>query len=60
MPVLDNPKRHLTLWCSILEYKIAMDDGPDTEVLGRLAHLDIASAAAIAKYPNRNVYLCVT
>jgi hypothetical protein len=24
-----------------LEYKIAMDDDPDTEVVGRLAHLDL-------------------
>jgi hypothetical protein len=43
-----------------LDYKIMMDDGPDTEVLGRLASLDIASAAylqAIVKYPLRNVQL---
>jgi hypothetical protein len=43
-----------------LDYKIVMDDGPDTEVLGRLACLDIASAAylqAIVKYPLRNVQL---
>ena len=43
-----------------LDYKIAMDDGPDTEVLGRLASLDIADAAylqAIVKYPLRNVQL---
>ena len=43
-----------------LEYKIVMDDGPDTEVLGRLASLDIASAAdmeTIVKYPLRNVQL---
>jgi len=43
-----------------LDYKIVMDDGPDTEVLGRLAGLDIASAAymqAIVKYPLRNVQL---
>lgn len=25
-----------------LDYKIVMDDGPDTEVLARLAHLDVA------------------
>ena len=44
----------------LLAYKIVMDDGPDTEVLGRLASLDIASAAyleASAKYPLRNVQL---
>jgi hypothetical protein len=43
-----------------LDYKIVMDDGPDTEVLGRLASLDIASAAylqALVKYPQRNVQL---
>jgi hypothetical protein len=43
-----------------LDYKIVMDDGPDIEVLGRLANLDIASAAylhAIVKYPLRNVQL---
>jgi hypothetical protein len=43
-----------------LELKIVMDDGADTEVLARIASLDIASAAyiaAVAKYPNRNVYL---
>jgi hypothetical protein len=44
-----------------LDYKIVMDDGSDTEVLGRLADLDIAGAAylrAIVKYPLRNVRLC--
>jgi hypothetical protein len=43
-----------------LEYKIVMDDGPDAEVLGRLAHLELASAAymaAIVKYPLRNIQL---
>jgi hypothetical protein len=43
-----------------LDYKIVMDDGSDTEVLGRLAGLDIADAAylrAIVKYPLRNVQL---
>jgi hypothetical protein len=43
-----------------LDYKIVMDAGPDTEVLGRLASLDIASAAylhAVVKYPPRNVRL---
>jgi hypothetical protein len=41
-----------------LDYKIVMDDGPDTEVLGRLANLDIASALhAIVKYPLRNLQL---
>jgi hypothetical protein len=44
-----------------LDYTIVMDDGSDVEVLGRLAGLDIASAAylhAIVKYPLRNVRLC--
>jgi hypothetical protein len=43
-----------------LEFKICMDDGPNTEVLARLAHLDLAGPAyraAVLKYPNRNVYL---
>jgi hypothetical protein len=43
-----------------LDYEIVMDDGPNTEVLGRLASLDIASAAylqATVKYPLRNVQL---
>jgi hypothetical protein len=44
-----------------LDYAIVMDDGPDTEVLGRLASLDLADAAylrAVVKYPLRNVRLC--
>jgi hypothetical protein len=43
-----------------LEYKIVMDDGPDTKVLARLANLDLAGPAymaAVVKYPNRNVAL---
>jgi hypothetical protein len=43
-----------------LEYKIVMDDGPDTEVLGRVAHLELGAAAfmaAVAKFPNRNIFL---
>ena len=43
-----------------LEYKIVMENGPDTEVLGRLAHLDMVTAAymaAIARYPKRNITL---
>jgi hypothetical protein len=43
-----------------LEFKIVMDDRPNTEVLARLAHLDLAGPAyraAVLKYPNRNVYL---
>jgi hypothetical protein len=43
-----------------LEYVIALDDGPDAEVLGRLAHLDLGAAAymaAVARHPNRNVRL---
>ena len=44
-----------------LEYRIVMEDGPDTEVLGRLANLEMANAAyhqGIVKYPLRNVRLC--
>jgi len=40
-----------------LEFKVVMDDGPDTEVLARAASLDIASAAylaAVLKHPKRN------
>ncbi len=43
-----------------LEYKVVMDDGSDSEVLGRLRDLEFAGAvymAAVAKYPKRNVYL---
>ena len=43
-----------------LEYKIVMADGAHSEVLARLAHLDLAGPAyraAVLKYPNRNVQL---
>jgi len=43
-----------------LEFKIVMDDDPDTEVLARLAHLDLAGpayTAAVLKYPKRNIAL---
>jgi hypothetical protein len=43
-----------------LEFKIIMDDGPDTEVLARLAHLDLAGPAyraAVLKHPKRNIAL---
>lgn len=43
-----------------LPYKIVMEDGANIEVLGRLAHLDLASAvfmAAVAKFPARNIDL---
>jgi hypothetical protein len=43
-----------------LEYKIVMEDGRNTEVLGRLANLHMATAAymaAIARYPKRNIAL---
>jgi hypothetical protein len=43
-----------------LEYKLLMEDGRDTEVLGRLAHLNVATAAymaAIARYPKSNIAL---
>jgi hypothetical protein len=38
-----------------LEYKIVMDEGTGSEVLARLAHLDIAGP--VLKYPQRNVQL---
>jgi hypothetical protein len=41
-----------------LGYKSVMDDGTDTEVLARLAHLDLAKPAyttAVLKYPKRNI-----
>lgn len=41
-----------------LQYQIVMD--PDAEVLGQLAHLELASAAyqaAVVKYPLRNIQL---
>jgi hypothetical protein len=43
-----------------LPYKIVMDDGPASVVLGHLADLDLSGAAymaAITKHPRRNVYL---
>jgi hypothetical protein len=43
-----------------LEYKVVMEDGPDSKILGRLAHLDLASAAylaAIARFPAWNIQL---
>jgi hypothetical protein len=43
-----------------LQYEIVMEDGPDAEVLGRLAHLELASAAyqaAVVKYTLRNIQL---
>jgi hypothetical protein len=43
-----------------LEYKIVMEDGRDTEVLGRLTNLHMATAAymaAIARHPKRNITL---
>jgi hypothetical protein len=43
-----------------LEYRIVMEDGRDTEVLGGLAHLGMATAAyvaAIARHPKRNIAL---
>jgi hypothetical protein len=43
-----------------LEYRIVMEDGRNTEVLGRLAHLGMATAAymaAIARHPKRNIAL---
>jgi hypothetical protein len=43
-----------------LEYKVMMDDGSGTEVLGHVRDLDFGAAvymAAVAKYPNRNIQL---
>lgn len=43
-----------------LEFKVVMDDPPDTEVLARVSHLEFGFAvftAAIAKHPNRNIDL---
>jgi hypothetical protein len=43
-----------------LEYKILMEDGPDTIVLGRVALRELGAAiftAAMAKYPARNIAL---
>jgi hypothetical protein len=43
-----------------LEYNVVMDNGTDTEVLGRVRDLDFGAAvymAALAKYPNRNIRL---
>jgi len=43
-----------------LEYRVVMEDGRDTEVLGRLANLHLATAAymaAIARFPTRNIAL---
>jgi len=43
-----------------LEYRIVMEDGRDTEVLGRLANLHMATAAymaAVARHPKRNIAL---
>jgi hypothetical protein len=43
-----------------LEFKVVMDDGLNTEVLARVAHLDLAGPAyraAVLKYPNRNIAL---
>jgi hypothetical protein len=41
------------------EYKIVMDDDSDTEVVDRLAPLDLASAAymAVGRYPADNIML---
>jgi hypothetical protein len=42
------------------EYNVVMDNGPESEVLGRLRDLDFGAAvymAAVAKYPKRNIRL---
>jgi hypothetical protein len=43
-----------------LEFKIVMDDGPHSEVLGCVRELEFGFAvftAAVAKYPKRNIHL---
>ena len=43
-----------------LEFKIVMEDGPDTEVLARVRDFDLAFSfftVSIAKYPGRNIDL---
>lgn len=43
-----------------LEYKVVLEAPPDTEILARTAHLDMATAAyltALTRYPKRNVQL---
>lgn len=43
-----------------LQDKIVVDDGRDTEVLGRLRDLEFAAAvsmSAVAKHPERNIRL---
>ena len=43
-----------------MEHEIVMADGKDTEVLARLARLDLARpayTAAVLKYPKRNIAL---
>ena len=49
----------ITMERESLEYKIFMDDDSDTEVVGRLAQLDLASAAymAVGRYPADNIML---
>jgi hypothetical protein len=42
----------------VLDYKIVMDDGPDTEVLGRLGCLDIATAAYLQAISNIGCAMC--
>ena len=43
-----------------LEFRVVLQDGADAEVLARLAHLDIATAAfkaAVVRHPGRNLEL---
>jgi hypothetical protein len=57
-----HPRRHH--WIENLRFSIEVfdPDGRRLEVLGRLADLDPTRAAfdaAIAKYPEKRIYLCV-
>jgi hypothetical protein len=43
-----------------LDYKVVMDDGPDSELLGRVRDLEfgfMVFTAAVAKHPDRNIQL---
>ncbi len=43
-----------------LEYDVVINAGPDTEVRSRVRDFDFGAAvymAAVAKFPNRNIYL---
>jgi hypothetical protein len=45
-----------------LDYTIVMENGPHTEVLGRVRDLDFGAAvytAAVTRFPKRNIQLCL-